>query len=107
MTSSRAWMAYPLSYRSREMATLFRWIQAGEGGSVVGLPGSGKSNLLGFLCHRPDALCSYCLQGAPTPIPVLVDLNNMPGDDLSLVFRADPGCWIAARGTSDRSLWGI
>jgi hypothetical protein len=65
------------------MAILAGWIQAGESPSVIGLAGAGKSNLLGFLCHRPDVVRSYLPDDALPPIPVLVDLNNLPGDSSS------------------------
>jgi hypothetical protein len=87
MSSPRTWQAYPSSYRATQMAVLARCIQMGESGSVIGLAGAGKSNLLGFLCHRPEVLRSYLPQGAPPVIPVLVDMNNMPGDDLATLYR--------------------
>jgi hypothetical protein len=87
MSSPRTWQAYPASYRATEMAILARWIQAGESGSVIGLAGAGKSNVLGFLCNRPEALRAILPRDAPPVIPVLVDLNNMPGDDLAMLFR--------------------
>ena len=78
MTSPRSWAAYPPSYRAREMALLLGWAQAGESASVIGLAGSGKSNLLGFLCHRPDVVRLYLPHGARVPVFVLVDLSSEP-----------------------------
>jgi hypothetical protein len=83
MTSPRSWAAYPSSYRAREMAVLAGWIQAGESASLIGLAGSGKSNLLGFLCHRRDVTRSYLPGDALPPVLVLVDLSSLPGDVLS------------------------
>ena len=60
------------------MAVLASWIQAGEGGSVIGLAGAGKSNLLGFLCNRPEVLRSYLPDGVPPIALVWVDLNSLP-----------------------------
>jgi hypothetical protein len=60
------------------MTALVRWIQAGESGSVVGLPGAGKSNLLGYLCHRPRVLREALPAEAPPAAAVWVDLNSLP-----------------------------
>jgi hypothetical protein len=94
MTSPRSWAAYPPSYRAREMATLASWIQAGESASVIGLAGSGKSNLLGFLCHRPDVTRTYLPDDAPPTVLVPVDLSSLPGEGLSdeTIF-----CWVILR----------
>ena len=77
-TSPRSWTAYPPSYRANEMTVLARWVQAAESGSVIGLAGAGKSNLLGFLCHRPQVLRSYLPDGIPPIALIGVDLNNLP-----------------------------
>jgi hypothetical protein len=75
------------------MRTLVAWIVEGVSGSVVGLAGAGKSNLLGFACHRPEALQSYLPpQDGPTAISMTfrlipVDLNNLPSDDLATFYR--------------------
>lgn len=69
------------------MTQIARWIGTRSSGSLAGLPGSGKSNLLGYLCHRPDALSSYLphLNGTLALIPV--DLNNLPANNLSTFYR--------------------
>ncbi len=59
MASSRSWKSYRPTYRAREMQTLADWIWAGQSGSVIGLAGAGKSNLLDFVCHRPKVFQSY------------------------------------------------
>ncbi len=69
------------------MKVLVDWVAAGESGSVVGLAGCGRSNLLGFLCHRPDALQSYLPPRARSVVAILVDLNNLPTNDLSTLYR--------------------
>jgi hypothetical protein len=86
MAIDRSWEAYPLTYRAREIKTLAGWIAAGLSGSVVGLAGSGKSNLLGFACHRPEALQPY-LPPAESVALVPVDLNNLPASTLATFYR--------------------
>lgn len=87
MKSRRAWETYPVTYRAREIRQLAGWIQAGESGSIIGLPGAGKSNLLGFLSHRPEVLKSYLPEDFNPLALVWVDLNNLPSNDLSTFFR--------------------
>ncbi|MCL4295857.1 MAG: winged helix-turn-helix domain-containing protein [Anaerolineae bacterium] len=87
MTTNRSWAAYSRSYRSKEMDTLAGWIRSGASGAVVGLTGAGKSNLLGFLCHRPEILQSYLAPWAGSVALVLVDLNNLPVSNLSSLYR--------------------
>lgn len=88
MTANRPWSSYPDTYRAREMKILAGWISAGESGSVVGLPGCGRSNLLGFLCYRPDVLQSYLLPQIKSVVLIPVDLNNLPANNLSTLYRA-------------------
>jgi hypothetical protein len=63
-------------------------------GAVVGLAGAGKSNLLGFLCGRPEVVRSYL---APPASVVLVpaDLNNLPdgaaGPKAAIAFSPKAG----------------
>lgn len=78
---------HPPTYRTQEMKTLARWIAAGESGSVVGLPGCGRSNLLDFLCHQPQVLHSYLPQAADSIVLIPVDLKNLPANDLSTLYR--------------------
>lgn len=87
MVKNRAWAAYPVTYRAEEMKMLANWIAAGESGSVVGLPGCGRSNLLGFLCHRPDVLQHY-LPPETNPVALIpVDFYDLPTNDLSSLYR--------------------
>lgn len=69
------------------MSILANWIEAGLSGSVVGAAGIGKSNLLGFLCHRPDALRQYLAPDTPPAALIPVDLNNLPADDTATLYR--------------------
>ena len=87
MISKRAWETYPATYRAREMKMLAGWIQAGESGSIIGLPGAGKSNLLGFLSHRPEALRQYLPEWFGPLALIQVDLNNLAEPDLATFFR--------------------
>lgn len=78
---------YPTDYRAKEVATIARWIRAGESGSVIGFGGVGKSNFLGFLCQRTEALAKQIDSAERNLVLVLVDLNNLPNDDLSTFYR--------------------
>lgn len=87
MAEKRTWKAYPDSYRAEEMKTIAQWIAAGESGSIVGLAGCGRSNLLGFLCHRPEVLQKYLSAQADPVVIIPVDLNNLPAHDVSTLYR--------------------
>jgi len=87
MVTHQIWETFPPTYRADEIQTLARWIQAGESCSVVGLPGCGRSNLLDFLCHRPEVLRSYLPAEAGPVVLIPVDLNDLPADDPSTVYR--------------------
>lgn len=83
----RSWQAYPPTYRSKEIRTLAGWILSGQSGSVVGLSGCGRSNLLGFLCYRPEVFRSYLLPRANPVALIPVDINNLPAINLSTLYR--------------------
>lgn len=72
------WDTYPLDYRASEIQSILSAVQAGECVSVVGLSGSGKSNLLGFLAHR-------------VPLPgvrfLLIDCNRLADASPEAFFR--------------------
>ena len=87
MATSRSWSAYPVTYRARELELLAGWVSAGESSSVVGLSGCGRSNLLGFLCHRPEVFQTYLLAQVSDVVLIPVDLNNLPNNDLSTLYR--------------------
>ncbi|MBP8000429.1 MAG: winged helix-turn-helix domain-containing protein [Chloroflexi bacterium] len=87
MSVNPAWDQLPASYRAQEMKTVARWLSAGESGSVIGLPGTGRATFLGFLCHRPDALRQYLTPYSDQVILMPVDLNNLPDEQLSTFYR--------------------
>lgn len=87
MTTQRAWASYPSTFRANELKAIAKWIEAGDSGAVVGLNGAGKSNLLGFLCHRHEVFQTYLSSKAVPVVLVPVDLNNLPSTDLSAFFR--------------------
>jgi len=64
------WDRYPRDYRAREVAQIVDAVNAGECISVIGLSGSGKSNLLGFLANFQDMF-------NPCPRMIFVDCNRM------------------------------
>lgn len=71
------WESYPPDYRSREVRQIAAAVQAGESVAVVGLSGSGKSNLLGFLEQRLGR--DGIVPGVTSPHPAffLVDCNRL------------------------------
>lgn len=83
----RPWQEHPVTYRAPQMSLLAKWIDARLSGSVVGWRGSGRSNLLGFLCHRPEVLRTYLTYPERVVILVPVDLNNLPARTLSAFYR--------------------
>jgi energy-coupling factor transporter ATP-binding protein EcfA2 len=62
------WDTYPASYRDREVKMILNAITGGECAALIGLSGSGKSNLMGFLAYRLDN----------APPRILVDCNRLP-----------------------------
>jgi energy-coupling factor transporter ATP-binding protein EcfA2 len=65
------WDSYPPDYRSTEVNSLLAAVSAGECAALLGLSGSGKSNLLGFLANRtimPERSYPPC---------ILADCNRM------------------------------
>lgn len=104
MTKNRAWNSYPATYRAKEMKILADWIAAGESGSVVGLVGCGRSNLLGFLCHRPEVLQTYLPSEATSVALIPVDIYNLPANDLSSLYRMILHAFYWVRDRFDPSL---
>lgn len=82
------WDQYPSNYRAREVGEIVRAVSAGECVSVVGLSGSGKSNLLGFLahgwCEPPSA---EQVEPRTLPLFVLVDCNRLVESEPMAFFR--------------------
>jgi hypothetical protein len=81
------WLDHDLTYRTKELRQITGWILTGASGSVIGLNGSGKSDLLGFLCYRTDVLTHYLPPGAPTVTLLPMDLNALPANTLDALFR--------------------
>lgn len=86
MISPRDLKASPDTYREKEVQAIARWILAGDSGSVVGLAGCGRSNLLNFLSHRPEVLSGY-LPPTLRVVVIPVDLHNLPASDASTLYR--------------------
>lgn len=87
MSVNPTWANLPATYRQKEMEIVSRWLSAGESGSVVGLPGTGRATFLGFLCYRPDVWQRYLPPDSRGVILVPVDLNNLPDEQLSTLYR--------------------
>lgn len=104
MIANRTWLSYPPSYRAREMKRLAGWISSWESGSVVGLPGIGRSNLLGFLCYRPEVIQNYLPPQANSVILISVDLNNLPANNLATLYRVILRAFYRVCGQFDQTL---
>jgi hypothetical protein len=87
MSVNPTWANLPATYRQKEMEIVSGWLSAGESGSVVGLPGTGRATFLGFMCHRPDVWRRYLSSDTRRVILVPVDLNNLPDEQLSTLYR--------------------
>lgn len=87
--ANRSWDSYSATYRTEEVETLAEWIRRGNSGSVIGVAGTGKSNLLGFLCHRPEVIHAHWEGNtrATAPMIIAVDLDNLPAHDLATLYR--------------------
>lgn len=74
------WASYPADYRQAEIQRILSAVRAGECVELVGLSGSGKSNLFGFLANRADV-------SGGQPRFVLVDCNRLEDVHLAAVFQ--------------------
>ncbi|MEM7133540.1 MAG: winged helix-turn-helix domain-containing protein [Chloroflexota bacterium] len=81
------WVNHKPTYRAREVQILADWIRTGANGSVIGPSGTGKSDLLGFLCHRPEVLQGYLPSGSQPVTLLPMDLNTLPAPTLSALYR--------------------
>lgn len=80
---------YPTTYRAKEISIICDWIASGVSGSVVGLWGSGRGNVLDYLCeHTTDILKQYLPQRASSVVIVPLDLNTLPVTNLTNFYRA-------------------
>lgn len=86
------WDDYPPDYRLNEVRAILTAIRAGECAALIGLSGSGKSNLLGFMAHRQDL-------HAPCPRLVLVDCNRLTEITPQGVFQLMHSALGAASGS--------
>jgi hypothetical protein len=79
------WDTFPKTYRQHEVSQIAAWMDAGESGLVVGLSGSGKSNMLGFIAHR-SPLQAREAKGE-RPLHPLLDFNRLPEPTLVAFLR--------------------
>ncbi|MCA9995560.1 MAG: winged helix-turn-helix domain-containing protein [Anaerolineales bacterium] len=77
---------YHSNFRLKEREIILRWIRAGASGSVVGLAGAGKSNLIGYLCREQDIEEIEGLDGRSVVL-VPVDLNDVPDNHIATFYR--------------------
>lgn len=104
MSTNRAWVHYQNSYREKEITILLNWLKAGYSGAVVGLTGSGKSNLLGFLCHRFGTIQADIGFETNSFVLIPVDLNNLPDDSLATFYRVILRAFYEVREQFDKKL---
>ena len=79
--NASVWDTYPETYRAETVRPILRAVGAGESFVIVGLSGSGKSNLMGFLAHRVADSTQF----------ILADCNRLrsgqPDDLLRLIHQ--------------------
>lgn len=80
-----AWDGYPLNYRHREVQIVVSSASAGECCYIVGLSGAGKSNLIGFLANRRDAVKDIV---DPAPEFIFVDCNRLRSVSPAALFAS-------------------
>ncbi len=78
---------YAETYREAEIRQLTGWIETGMSGSVVGLAGSGKSNLLSVLNQQPQRLTSHLTATAPPVALIFVDLSYLLNAEVGTLYR--------------------
>lgn len=104
MIMNRAWAQYPSTYRAQELKIMANWIIRGTSSCVVGLPGMGKSNFLGFLCHRPDVIQPLLAPHQIKASLIPVDLNNLPDDSTATFYRVILRAFYEVQEHFDQSL---
>lgn len=77
------WNEYPQDYRASEVEKIIDSARAGESLAVVGLSGSGKSNLLGYIVHKKT---SSPPGGEKEAQFLLVDCNRLVDSTLEVFF---------------------
>lgn len=95
---------YASSYRSDEIRKLAEWVKAGASGSIVGLAGSGKSNLIFVLGEEPSRLVQYLGPGGPSVAVISVDLNNLADDKVATLYRLILRAMFEAKNQFDPAL---
>jgi energy-coupling factor transporter ATP-binding protein EcfA2 len=74
------WEAYPDDYRHQEVESILQWVCSGSCVAIIGLSGSGKSNLAGFIANRCETL-PVC------PRFILIDCNLLAESSSLGLFR--------------------
>ncbi|MEZ4709233.1 MAG: hypothetical protein R3A44_18640 [Caldilineaceae bacterium] len=72
------WAEFPATYRAEEVAQIAHWISVGESGAVAGIGASGRSNLLAYICARPDVLRANLRPSEPPLCCLYFDVNSLP-----------------------------
>jgi DNA-binding winged helix-turn-helix (wHTH) protein len=95
---------YSVMYRAKEIKTLAMWVQAGFSGAIVGLAGSGKSNLMSVLGKQPHRLHQFLDKDAMRLALVAVDLNNLADNQIATLYRLMLRAMYEARFQFDQAL---
>ncbi|MCP5097786.1 MAG: winged helix-turn-helix domain-containing protein [Chloroflexi bacterium] len=95
---------YAAMYRAKEIAALAKWVQAGFSGAVVGLAGSGKSNLMSVLGEEPERMQHFLGDGDLPLALVAVDLNNLADNQVVMLYRLMLRALYEARSQFDQAL---
>jgi hypothetical protein len=82
------WVEFPVTYRQEQVQTILNWVRAGESGVVVGMSGAGKSNLMGFLASRPDAVRPHLGETTGSMCFLLLDANRLSSLSETAFYRA-------------------
>lgn len=97
---------YHANFRQKEREKILRWIRAGASGSVIGLAGSGKSNLIRYLCYHQNMDDIKGMGGRQVSL-VSVDLQDLPDLRLATLYRTILRAIYEGRGRFGRGLQEI
>ena len=98
---------YGDSFREKEIREISRWVRAGASGSIVGLAGSGKSNLIYILGQDPERLRRYLESYRFSVAIISIDLNNLADDSVATLYRLIMRALFEAKDQFDTALQAL